>query len=903
MDKPSGSLHNNHEAVRLGFSLWRPCMDISNKKKRTIVLNGKTTGIIPGETVLQTANRNRIFIPTLCYDPLLTVSGHCKVCLVEIDGRLRAACETKAAPGMVVETDSVKSEKARKRRVTAIIRRHKGNCAECHQYEFCGLLALAEAVGLERPVFNSTEKPREEVFENKLRIDLDKCVRCLKCTRLCTEIRKVGALRHPAISPDIEGIIFDRKCERCGQCAVICPTGAIVEIHREKPDRRIKSVCPYCATGCSIYLDVKDNKVTGVTTDSLDLVGEGNLCVKGRFGYAFIHHPDRIRTPLIRSDTGFNEISWQDALSLIVKKLRAIKEEYGAQAIGGIGSARATNEDNYMFQRMMRAAIGTNNIDNCARLCHAPAAAALKVALGISASTSSLTDLRHSEVILVTGSNTTEAHPVSALHIKWARTRGARLMVIDPRRIPLTDEADTNTALFNGMLRVIIEERLFYKEFIENNTTGWEGVKETVFSLSLQEVADITGVPEKLIRKAARVYGSSRRSIIISGLGIDEHEYGTESMLALINLALATGNTGLPGTGVLCLRGQNNVQGASDMGCLPNVLPGYQPIADRGVRRSFSETWGRPVPAWEGRNSVRMMEAAREGTIKALYIWGEDPAQTHGDSTNIKKALKSLEFMVYQDLFLTKTAQHAHVVLPAASFAEKDGTFTNTERRVRLLRQAITPVGSAKADWLIFQEISNMLGLTSEFRSPAEVYDEIASLTYHFRGISHRRLGANGLQWPCTNESHPGTERLYINGFPGGRASFYAIPYHEPSEKLSEEYPLILITGRRLYHFNNAAQTGRTETATGRTEFLDMNPGDIERLNLKNGQKVIISSRRGTIVMNLRLDTAILSGTAFAAFHLSEIPVNVLTGGAGDTHTDTYSYKFTAVRVEGIHIH
>jgi len=883
-------------------------MDTRNRKTRSIVLNGKVTVIVPGETVLETAKRNRVFVPTLCHDPLLTVSGHCKVCLVEIDGRLRAACETAAEPGMTVETDSGKARTARQRRVAAMIRRHRGNCAGCRQYEFCGLLALAEAVGLERPVFDSEEEPRETVFEDKLRINLDKCIRCLKCVRLCVEIRKVGALRHPALSPDLEGIIFDSRCERCGQCAVICPTGAIVEIHRERPDQRVKSVCPYCATGCSIYLDVRDGRVSGVTTDRLDPVGEGNLCVKGRFGHAFIHHPDRIKTPLVRSATGFSEISWKEALSLTAEQLAATRERYGAQAVGGIGSARASNEDNYMFQRMMRAAIGTNNIDNCARLCHAPAAAALKVALGISASTSSLSDLRHSDVILVAGSNTTEAHPVSALHIKWARARGARLIVIDPRRIQLAAGADlhlqlmpgTNTAVFNAMLRVMTEEGLLYREFIEENTTGWEGALEAAFALSLQDVADITGVPEGLIRKAARIYGSSRRSIIISGLGIDEHEYGTEGMLALINLALATGNIGVPGTGVLCLRGQNNVQGACDMGCLPNVLPGYQPVADREVRRRFSEAWGRPVPSWEGKNSARMMEAAREGAIRALYIWGEDPAQTHGDSTNIEKALESLDFMVYQDLFLTKTARHARVVLPAASFAEKDGTFTNTERRVRLLRQAVAPPGSAKADWRIFQEISNLLGLRSDFGSAAEIYDEIAALVYHFRGISHRRLGPGGLQWPCTNNSHPGTERLYVNGFPGGRASFHAIPYREPSEKVTADYPLILITGRRLYHFNNAAQTGRTNTAAGMEEALDMNPRDIERLKLKSGRMVRVSSRRGTVVMPLRADPAILPGTVFAAFHLSYFPVNVLTGGARDTHTDTYSYKFTAVRVEGI---
>lgn len=809
---------------------------------------------------------------------------------------------------MVIETDSEKAKEARRKRVSAILRNHKGNCATCPQYEFCGLLELARSVGIEQPVFTLEEEPDEELIDQKLKINLNRCVRCGKCVRVCSEIRKVGALRHPLLSPEVDKIVFDKTCEMCGQCAVVCPTGAIIETYREKPDRRVKSVCTYCGTGCGIYIDVKDNRITGITTDELDPVGRGNLCVKGRFGATFIHHPDRLKTPLIKSGSGFREASWDEAVSLIAGRFLEIREKYGPDAIGGFGSARATNEDNYMFQRMMRAGIGTNNIDNCARLCHMPAATGLKMAFGISASTSSFSDLDYSDVILVVGSNTTEAHPICALHIKWAHTRGARLIVIDPRKIPLVEEADlhlqlrpgSNVALFNGMLRVMIEENLIYPEFIEKRTREWEKTAEMAFALSIEEVEAVTDVPKDTIIRAARMFGGSRRAITISGLGIDENEYGTEWMLALINLTLATGNVGNPGTGVLCLRGQNNVQGACDMGCLPNMLPGYQNIRDGEVRRRFSECWGSPVPKSAGRKSTEMIDSATEGGIKALYIWGEDPAHTHGDTLHVRKALENLEFMVYQDLFRTRTAEYADVILPAASFAEKDGTFTNTERRVRLLRKAIPPVYSAKADWEIFLAVSNALGLPSTLKNPAEIYDEMASLTYYFRGISHKRLRQRCLQWPCTHELHPGTERLYIDGFPPGRATFYPIPYREPSEKVTEEYPLILITGRRLYHFNNAAQTRRTDTAFEKDECLDMNPEDIGRLNLQDGQNIRIISRRGEVFMRLRPDPAILSGTVFASFHLWEIPVNILTGGARDTYTDAYSYKFTAVRVEGV---
>jgi predicted molibdopterin-dependent oxidoreductase YjgC len=483
------------------------------------------------------------------------------------------------------------------------------------------------------------------------------------------------------------------------------------------------------------------------------------------------------------------------------------------------------------------------------------------------------------------------------------------VIVIDPRRIALADEADlhlqlrpgTNTALFNAMLRVIEEENLCYSEFIEKRTEGFEQTAQAAFSLTLEEAEAITGVPREAIEKAARMYGSSKRGMIVSGLGVDEHEHGTEGMLALINLALVTGNIGVPGAGVLCLRGQNNVQGASDMGCYPYVLPGYQHVTDPDIRRKFSERWKAKIPDKVGLTSARMMESAREGGIKALYIWGEDPAHTHGDTLNIRRSLASLEFLVYQDLFLTETAKYAHVVLPAVSFAEKEGTFTNTERRVRLIRRAIPPVGDARPDWEIFQHLSNALGLETRYGNTAEIYDEMASLTYYFRGISHRRLGAAGLQWPCTNESHPGTERLYVNkAFPRGKATLHAVPYREPSEKLTNEFPLALITGRRLYHFNNSAQTRRTATGAEKEESLDMNPKDMAQMGLTDDVPVRISSRRGSVVIPVRSDAAVLEGTAFASFHCPEYMINILTGGARDTHTDTYSYKFTAVRVENI---
>ncbi|MEP9411082.1 MAG: formate dehydrogenase subunit alpha [Candidatus Brocadia sp.] len=883
-----------------------------------LIIDGKQISVKKGTSIIEAAKMLGIKIPTLCYHPELTPTGLCRICVVEVEGEktLQASCMMPAKDGMIVNTSTDRVLKVRKRILQNIIKRHKGNCSTCRQFEFCQLRAMSRKLDLGEIWFNDDVDIPSTALEGPIVREMHKCIACGKCVRVCAEVQGVGVLEldHPIIKrykshsplPDV-GL----HCENCGQCALVCPTGAIVEKNRQPHQKRIRTVCNYCGTGCRYYADVdkKNDRIVCVTSDLEDPISNGQLCTKGRFGYEFIRHPDRLTKPLIRRNGVLVESSWEEAIQLVAARFEEIKENYGPDAIGGIGSARIMNEENYVFQKFMRAVIGTNNIDCCARVCHAPSVAGLSMTLGSGAASSSYADIGQAELIMIVGSNTTEAHPGIGLKVKQAVRKGAKLIVVEPRRIPITRYAHywlqikpgTNIALFNAFANYIIKNDLTDKKFVKNRTEGFEEFKVLMEKYTPKYVEDITGVSKDIIREAARLY-ATHRSIILYGLGVTEHQYGTKSVMSLANLGLLTGNFGKPGTGVNPLRGQNNVQGACDMGNLPNLYTGYQPVENPEVRLKFEKAWGVPLSSKTGLRSPDMIKGALEGTIKALYLIGDDPVQIHANATLVRRAFEKVDFLVAQDIFLTETGKYAHVVLPAACFMEKTGCFSNAERRMQLCQKALEPIGESKADWEIISLLARTMGYGMHYNSSSEIFDEIAQVAPIFAGINHRRLkGSDGLQWPCYHEDHPGISLMFEEKFPhpNGLAKFIGNDYLQPDEWPDQEYPLILITGRHLEHFNNGAQTRRCTAlvAARPEELLEMHPEDTRPLGLKNGDYVIISSRRGSVRVKVRVTRSQQRGTAFMSIHFHEIPANVLTGAPADDITGTYNYKVTAVKV------
>jgi formate dehydrogenase alpha subunit len=675
--------------------------------------------------------------------------------------------------------------------------------------------------------------------------------------------------------------------------------------------RKVNTICPYCGCGCTIELNIKENKIIKVTSPNVKSVNNGNLCVKGRFGFDFIHHPKRLKTPLIRDKDGsFKEISWHQAVNIIANKFKEIKEKFGADSIAGLSSAKCTNEENYLFQKFMRAVIGTNNVDHCARLCHAPTVAGLALAFGSGAMTNSIAEIRDADCILVTGSNTTEAHPIVALEIKKAVKAGAKLIVVDPRKIEISQYATlylkqtpgTDVAWINGMIKVIIEEELYDKEFVNSRCEDFDLLKESISTFTLEEVEKITNIKSSDIRKAAIIFAKAKRATIIYSMGITQHTTGTDNVLSLANLAMLTGNVGFESTGVNPLRGQNNVQGACDMGALPNVFPGYQKITDEEVRAKFERAWQVPLNKKVGLTVTEMIKEAKNGKIKAMYIMGENPMLSDPDINQVEESLKNLEFLVVQDLFLTETARLAHVVLPAASFAEKEGTYTNTERRVQKINQAIPPVGYSLSDWRIISKISNALGYPMNYYSSYEIMEEIRYLTPSYAGISYERIKEYGIQWPCKSIDEEGTKFLHKDRFVRGKGKFHPVRYIPPAENPDKEYPFILTTGRMLYHFHTGSLSRR---CIGLDEicsqgYVEVSEVDALELNLEEGEKIKIISKRGEIEAIVKINPGIGRGVIFIPFHFKESAANILTNPALDPKAKIPELKVAAVRVEKI---
>jgi len=842
------------------------------------------------------------------------------MCLVEVDGSrgLMTACSSPAAEGMAVHTHSDRVISARRDVLDLLLSTHKSDCFNCKKLGQCKLYDYCEEYGVEMTGYagENIEYPVDSsnpFFE----FDRNKCILCRKCVRVCKYLQCVDALAlsrrgfDTHVTPEAEKDLEESPCVSCGNCVSYCPTGALVPRRAQSAvgAQKVLTTCGYCGVGCQMSLVVKN----GVIIDAEPAYGDANqglLCVKGKFGFKFVSHPGRLKTPLIKKDGRFLEASWEEAYSLVVSKILETKEKYGADAIMGLSSAKCTNEENYAFQKMMRAAIGTNNVDHCARLCHASTVSGLAATLGSGAMTNGIKDILYADLIFVSGSNTTEAHPVIGAKIRQAKMRGAKLIVADPRKIDLANDADlflqikpgTNIALFNGMAHVILEEGLSDEKYIKDRTENFEAFKAAVKDYPPGKAAEICGVNEADLRKAAVLYAEAGKAAIFYSMGVTQFSSGTNGVLSLSNLALAAGKIGKDSSGINPLRGQNNVQGACDMGALPGDYTGYQKVTDPEANKKFTSAWGvKNLPGKPGYTLTEMVDHLGND-LKMLYLMGENPLLSDVDINHVKERLGKLDFLVVQDIFLTESAEYADVVLPAASFAEKDGTFTNTERRIQRIRKAVKAPGLAKPDWKIISEISKRLGYENKFTSPKEIMDEIASVTPSYGGVSYDRLeNLSGLQWPCPAKDHPGTPVLHREKFTraSGKAAFAAASYTSPGESPDENYPLILTTGRVLYQYHTRTMTGKVEglnKKSGRS-IMEINPEDAEKLGIKNGEKIAAKSRRGEVVTTAVVTDKVARGVVFMPFHFADGPANALTNPVLDETAKIPELKVCACRV------
>ena len=900
-----------------------------------LTVNGVQTAVTEGTTILEAAQGMGIRIPTLCYLKDISDIASCRMCVVEVEGRegLAPACSTPVEEGMQVVTESDKIRGYRKTVLKLLADRHgfrsTNYCFSCSKNGACELQALCREYGiviseaaetrLEEPVL--TDHPFFAFNPNL-------CIQCQRCVGACnreacnhelqTGRKGIRTIIDVPFGPDWK----QTGCENCGCCVQACPTGALTmkrrKDYRSWEIRKVLTTCPHCATGCQYYVYVKDNRI--VDTEPADgPSNHGRLCVKGRSAsFDFAMSGDRITDPLIKDrETGrFRKASWDEALDLAASRFMQIRKQYGSDALAGFACSRSPNEDVYMVQKMVRTCFGSNNVDNCARVCHSSSVTGLAKSFGSGAMTNPIGDITTDvDMILLVGSNPEEAHPVVGMQIRRAVENGTRLVVVDPRDTRITRKADihlklrpgTNVAFSLGMLNVILNEGLADQAFIENRTEGFEELKKTAMEYPPEKVAEICHISADDLRAAARMYALADKAPIIYCLGVTEHTTGVEGVMSLANLAMAVGKMGRPGCGVNPLRGQNNVQGGCDMGAMPNKYPGYQDVTDDAVREKFEKAWGVPLSPKTGIHATEVFPAAIEGKIRGLYIYGEDPVVTDADTGHIIKALKSLDFFVIQELFLTETAQLADIVLPGRSYLEKEGTFSNTERRQQRVRKAITVPGNMRLDTDIIIDLMNRMGYPQKQLTAAQIFDEMASLTPSFAGISHRRLDSEevhgqGLVWPCPTEDHPGTPILHVGRFSRGLGLFSPAPYRKSAELPDEEYPMILMTGRILSHYTTRAMTGRTKgmmDIEGHA-FIEMNSRDAEDLGIWDGERVRIRSRRGEITAEARVSGKCSPGETWMPFHFPDGDCNWLTNAKLDPYSRIPEYKVCAVRVEKI---
>lgn len=885
------------------------------------VINGKTCSYEEEQTILKLLHRIGVTIPALCYDERFPPTSVCRSCLVKVKGNnhLQPSCRTHLIDGMEIETHIPELESYRKGVLEMMAKDYSSSeVAKYPQKEFHKWLKHYGITGKMENI-----APVVDASHPYMQIDMSKCINCFRCVNICNDVQGqfvwhiINRGDQTKIISDSKGSFTNSSCVSCGACADTCPTGAIEDKNVIKygiPEKTVRSVCSYCGVGCEIEIGVRDRKVVGIRPTDHAPVNKGHLCLKGRYAWEYIYADDRVTQPMIRTNNKWEAVSWNEAIDFCAKKLQSILQVYGPDSIGIIGSARATNEDNYLIQKFARTVIGTNNVDNCARVCHQPTAKAMTMSLGTGASTSSFDDIETAHTILIAGANSTESHPVVGARIKQAVLNGANLVVIDPRKTELTKYAachlqlkpGTNIPLFNAMAQVIVEENLYDADFINNRTDGWDLFRKFINEWTPEKAATICRIHPRLIREAARLYAAQSPSICFHGLGLTEHIQGTENVIALVNLVLLTGNIGKEGAGINPLRGQNNVQGAAAMGCDPSVYTGMASV--KKERERFEKLWKASLPGGKGLNLLEMLDTASSGNLKAMWIIGYDVFFTMPNANRSEDAFNKIDFVIVQDIFMNETAKrYADVFLPVASSFEKDGTFMNAERRIQKVRKVIPPLPNVKADWEIVCNMATAMGHKElfSFSNAEKIWNEIRNAWSAVYGISYDRLEKSGIQWPCPDISHPGTKILHTKTFPieGGKAKLSAIDFKPTPEQPTPEFPYILITGRDLYHFNAGTMTYRTpDKEIHDSDLLHLHPEDANNIGLKDGDRARITSRYGETSLPVCIDDSLRKGEVFSTFSNNQVFINKLTSSFRDNYVQTPEYKVTAVRIENISV-
>ena len=898
-------------------------------------LNGRTVTARANETLLKIAEREGVAIPHLCYKDGLDAVGNCRSCMVEIDGErvLAPSCCRHPTPGMKVQSNSDRALASQKLVLELLL----SDLPETDYTRHNEVDLWAARIGVGKPRFEARARVAQDASHAAITVNLDACIQCTRCVRACRD-EQMNDVIGLALRGEDAKIVFDMDdpmgnstCVACGECVQACPTGALMparQVALSVPDKQVESVCPYCGVGCQLTYNIKDNKIQFV--EGRD--GPANherLCVKGRYGFDYAHHPQRLTKPLIRLPNApkrgdmemdpervmefFREASWEEALDLAGGKFAQIRDTHGSKSLAGFGSAKGSNEEAYLFQKLVRTGFGSNNVDHCTRLCHASSVVALLEGIGSGAVSNPVMDVVKAEVIIIIGANPTVNHPVAATWIKNAVKNGSKLVLMDPRRSDLARIAhrflqfkpDTDVALLNAMMYVIVHENLVDQSFIDSRTIGYDDLKKNVEGYSPELMAPICGIDAETLRYTARLYATSKASIILWGMGVSQHVHGTDNARCLIALALMTGQIGRPGTGLHPLRGQNNVQGASDAGLIPMMYPDYQHVTDPAVRATFERAWKLAPDTLDlvpGLTVVEVMHAIHKGTIRGMYVMGENPAMSDPDASHARAALAALDHLVVQDIFLTETAYMADVILPATAFPEKSGSFTNTDRVVQMGRQAIDPPGDAKPDLWIIMQIARRLGLNWQYGHVSEVFDEMRHTMPNIAGITWERLEReHAVTYPCRNEGDPGEPVMFVNSFPSvsGRARFVPADIIPAAERPDADYPLVLITGRQLEHWHTGSMTRRALVldALEPDPVALVHPFDLTAMGGKPGDIITIESRRGKVSLYARADDSSPPGAVFVPFCYYEAAINLLTHAALDPYAKIPEFKYCAIRV------